>query len=283
MNWRARLISIGAVVGVSMMALMWPLHAAPIDPPIPPIPPPPEQVQPALEVIAPVVSPECGNAAFATALVPTAEAMVPLPGGFPVNVLPVFGPVLVVCGSVPLPGQRLQCSPDKAASDALNQVTGAAAGTPVPADTRVVGPIVQETFVVQDALPPPANTAGLAEQASGTLTCTNLDAKTAPPPETPPAEASEPPPSDASGFTADQGANVEGFTTGPGVPDLSAAAPSGPVQQIIAQSQQPIVTASTVSGPGFAYPVILVLPLLLIALGGYLGWALTRPVGSAQR
>lgn len=280
MNWRTRLIGVGGVVAVSMAALMWPLRAAPIDPPIPPIPPPPEQAQPALEVIAPVVSPQCGNAAFATALVPTAEAMVPIPGGFPVNVLPVFGPVLVVCGSVPIPGQRLQCSPDQAASDALNQVTGAAAGLPVPADTRVVGPAVQEVFIVQDSLPPPANSAGLAEAASGTLTCVNLDAKTAPPPETPPAEAAEPPPSDVSGFTVDEGAAVGGFTAPAG--DLSVTAPTGPVQEIIAQSQRPIVSAAAVGGPGFAYPVILVLPLLLLALGGYLGWALTRPVGSAQ-
>jgi hypothetical protein len=31
-------------------------------------------------------------------------------------------------------------------------------------------------------------------------------------------------------------------------------------------------------GPGFAYPIVFGLPLVLLALGGYLGRALTRPV-----
>ena len=36
----------------------------------------------------------------------------------------------------------------------------------------IVGPLVGVTFVVQDQLPAPANTAGLAEMAASTLTCT---------------------------------------------------------------------------------------------------------------
>jgi len=63
---------------------------------------------------------------------------------------------------------------------------------------------------------------------------------------------------------------------------LPAATPA-PVAQIIAQSRRPVVPVVQVSGPGFAYPVILALPLLLLALGGYLGWVLTRPVVPAQR
>jgi hypothetical protein len=192
-------------------------------------------------------------------------------------VLPLFGPALVVCGSVPLPGARLQCSPDAAAASALNQVTGAAAGVPVPADTRVVGPAVQELYVVQDMAPAPLNSAGLADTAAGTLTCTNIAAPApAPPPveETPPAEAAEPPPADLGDLTAGD-STVSGFSTSAG---LSAGGATSPVNQIVSQSQRPIVQAAQVSGPGFAYPIILVLPLLLLALGGYLGWALTRPV-----
>lgn len=284
MNGRSRALGLGGLVAVSLLALAWPLRAAPIEPPVPPVPPPPAELQPVFEVIAPIASPECGNATLVVALLPTAEATVPLPGGFPVNVLPLFGPALVVCGSVPIPGTRLQCSPDAAAASALNQAAGAAAGIPVPVDSRVVGPAVQEIYVVQDNVPAPLSSAGLGDTVAGTLTCTNLAAPApAQPPveETPPAEAAEPPPADLGDVTAGDSA-VSGFTTSA---DLSAAGSTSPVDQIVSQSQRPIVQAAQVSGggPGFAYPVILALPLLLLALGGYLGWVLTRPVVPTQR
>jgi hypothetical protein len=56
-------------------------------------------------------------------------------------------------------------------------------------------------------------------------------------------------------------------------PPLASAAP------IVDQARQPARAAPVVSvgGPGFAYPVVFALPLVLLGLGGYLGWALTRP------
>jgi hypothetical protein len=62
-----------------------------------------------------------------------------------------------------------------------------------------------------------------------------------------------------------------------------AVVPS-PAAAIVEQSKLPdrVLPAAAVSGPGFAYPVLLALPLLLLGLGGYLGWALTRPVSVAQ-
>jgi hypothetical protein len=64
-------------------------------------------------------------------------------------------------------------------------------------------------------------------------------------------------------------------------PPASAAAP------IVGQSRLPAVIrrprlAAQVGGPGFAYPGLLAAPLLLLALGSYLGWALTRPVAPPQ-
>jgi hypothetical protein len=281
MRWRSRAMGLAGLVLASMTMLAWPLRAAPIDPPLPPVPPPPAEVQPVLELLAPVVSPECGNTAFAVALLPTVTGMVPLPGGLPVNILPVFGPVLVVCGAVPQPGVRLSCSADESAAAALNQVTTTAAGLPLPADSRVIGPVVQEVFVLQDNLPAPANSAGLAEQISGALQCHDLAAVAPAPVDTsPPAEETQPP-ADVSGFTVDDG-SLGGLSGSLG--DFAAAAgPTSPVAEIIAESQRPTVPLAQVSGPGFAYPVILVLPLLLLALGGYLGWALTRPVVPTQR
>jgi hypothetical protein len=38
------------------------------------------------------------------------------------------------------------------------------------------------------------------------------------------------------------------------------------------------VALTSTSPSGYAYPISLALPLLLLAVGGYLGWALTRPV-----
>jgi hypothetical protein len=57
-------------------------------------------------------------------------------------------------------------------------------------------------------------------------------------------------------------------------PPLASAAP------IVAEAERPGRVAPVVSfsGPGFAYPVVFALPLVLLGLGGYLGWALTRPV-----
>ena len=58
--------------------------------------------------------------------------------------------------------------------------------------------------------------------------------------------------------------------------------PPSPAAAIVEQSKRPARLRSVVvvGGPGFAYPVVLGLPLLLLCLGGYLGWALTRPVAT---
>lgn len=69
-----------------------------------------------------------------------------------------------------------------------------------------------------------------------------------------------------------------GVPIGPGAP-LSSASP------IRDQARQPAQVAPvfSVGGPGFAYPAVFALPLLLLGLGGYLGWALTRPVLAPAR
>jgi hypothetical protein len=56
-------------------------------------------------------------------------------------------------------------------------------------------------------------------------------------------------------------------------PPRSSAAP------VVEQAQRPTRLAPVVSvgGSGFAYPAVFALPLLLLGLGGYLGWALNRP------
>ena len=63
--------------------------------------------------------------------------------------------------------------------------------------------------------------------------------------------------------------------------DFAVPAPvPSPAAAIVEQSKLPdrVQPAAFIGGGGFAYPVVLALPLLLLGLGGYLGWALTRPV-----
>jgi hypothetical protein len=66
---------------------------------------------------------------------------------------------------------------------------------------------------------------------------------------------------------------------------LPAAPPQSPAAAIVDQSNLPTQLAPVVDigGPGFAYPVVMAMPLVLLVLGGYLGWALTRPVVAPQR
>jgi hypothetical protein len=66
------------------------------------VPPPPEQATPVLEVIAPTVSPACGNAVLVVAVAPGLVSG-QTGGALPIEVLtPAFGPVFVVCGAVDL-------------------------------------------------------------------------------------------------------------------------------------------------------------------------------------
>jgi hypothetical protein len=268
------------VTAASAFTFALALFAAPalaqIEPPPLPLPTPPEQLQPVLEVVAPVASPQCGNATLVVAIGPS---VVPVPlSTLPINPLPLLGPVFVLCGSVPVPSAKSQlvCAVDDQIVAALNQATVAAAGTPLPVDVRVVGPTVEALFVLQDKLPPPASTAGLAETAKATLACRFVrEAST----------SSVAPPDVAPEVAADTSVVEElalpDLTTGdiffpldtPASPELAAPTAQTP-------ALRPVVE---IGGPGFAYPVVFILPLLLLVIGGYLGWALTQPVDPPQR
>jgi hypothetical protein len=58
-----------------------------------------------------------------------------------------------------------------------------------------------------------------------------------------------------------------------------SAAPRSSAAPIVDEAERPtgLAPVLSVGGPGFAYPVVFALPLLLLGLGGYLGWALNRP------
>lgn len=75
----------------------------------------------------------------------------------------------------------------------------------------------------------------------------------------------------------------------PGFGDLPSAEPTAPevVGDVPEDQTAPLtrtpVPAASVGNPGFAYPIVFVLPLLLVSLVLILGRVLTAPVGSARR
>jgi hypothetical protein len=94
-----------------------------------------------------------------------------------------------------------------------------------------------------------------------------------------------PPPDDAGvpgddlGPTPDYSSGT-GFSTSPlpevqPLPDVAAPpAAASPRTQ-----RTPIAAVALTSAEGFQYAVVLALPLVLLAACGYVGWALTRPIG----
>ncbi len=268
---RARL-AVAALLG--LLALAGPASAQTELPPLP-LPTVPSEAQPVLEIVAPLASPQCGNATLVVALAPgvIGGAVGPLP----LDILPLLGPAFVICGSIPVPepSSRLVCAVDDQVLAALTQVTVAAAGLAPPVDTRIVGPLAEILVHVQDNLPPPANTAGLAEMAAATLACRAVR-NAAPPDDAAVEEAAAPePPTDT-------------FSDELALPDLGTdLTVSDEIvggDAITPSAEAPnLVPVADVGSTGFAYPVVFALPLLLLVIGGYLGRALTQPVDSPQR
>lgn len=237
------------------------------------VPPPPEQATPVLELIAPTVSPVCGDAILAVTLAPVLLGGQGVP--VPVDALPVFGPAFIVCGSIPAPPQRLTCAPDVTIRGPIDTATGTAAGTALPLDTSIFGPLVEQEFVLEDTLGAPVNSAGLGSTIAGTLTCTVI--------ASPKAEEPAPAPDDQSDVSADEVTEPDLGIPDLGAPgvDYNALGATAPTETQLGSAAAPITPIAGVGGPGFAYPVVFVAPLLLLALVGYFGWVLNRPALSS--
>ncbi len=243
------------------------------------VPAPPPESEPVLELVAPVASPVCGDAVLAVTLTP-----VVLGGalGMPApDLLPVFGPAFVVCGSIPAPPQRLRCMPDDTAQGALDQATGTAIGSPLPLDTGVTGALTEEIVVLEDTLGPPADTAGLSATAVGTLQCKAIETPVPaePEPETPPPDTSEAPQNESTVEAVNELAlpDLTGVQS-----DYGALDETPPVEAQLGLAASPTESVAAVGGPGFAYPVVFAIPLALLAIVGYFGWVLTRPVSTSE-
>jgi hypothetical protein len=236
------------------------------------VPAPPPEAAPVFEVIAPTVSPVCGNALLAIALGP-GLVNGQLGGALPINLLlPAFGPVVEICGAVPAPPARLTCDADQTVADTINTLAGAAIGSPLPFGVNVFGIAAEQVIVIQDLLPLPANATDVRDQVVATLNCRAA-----------PAPADAPP--DAVEASTDE-VNQPDELTDLALPGLIADLPTLDTTEPIesgAAAPLPVAPVAEVGGPGFAYPVVFALPLVLLIIGGYLGRALTRPVGPPQR
>jgi hypothetical protein len=236
------------------------------------IPAPPPETTPVLEVIAPTVSPVCGNALLVAVLAPGLVAG-ETGGALPVDPSPALAPLYVVCGAVPGPPARLSCDADHSLNETANAAAGAVAGTPLPVGVDPVGNEVEQLVVIQDKLPPPANATGALDQVVATLNCKAVASVTAPPA---PAASEGDEPVDDSVLGEEFALAPLLDTLAPGIATI-APPPSG--DDVI-----PIAPATTtVAGVGFLYPVVFALPLVLLVLGGYLGRSLTQPVAPPQR
>lgn len=255
---RVRAVLAGILVATFLMA------AAPARAQVPP------EAAPVLEVVAPIASPVCGNAILVVVLAP-AIISGQLGGPLPVDIAPVTGPAFAICGSVPVPPTRLKCSADDQLASTLGTVTGTAAGLPLPIEVRPAGTIVDQLFVLQNELPAPASTAGLAETVAATLTCTQAASDDDSGEDDDP-EATR---SDDSDETIDELLEA--------LPDIPALEDLPPIDSVVESGQLgssagPELAALGGGAPGFAYPVVFALPLLLLVLGAYLGRMLTRSV-----
>jgi hypothetical protein len=235
------------------------------------VPAPPEQLAPVFEVVAPIASPVCGNGVLVAAIAPSlVQGQIGMP--LPVDVGPVLGPAFVLCGSIPQPPARLTCSADDTVAATFNSVVAAILGAPLPVDTRVVGPAAEQTVVIEDKLPPPLNSQGLSDQVVTTLTCRAEAADETPPPGE---EAPPQPPSHVEDSYYDE-ISLPDLTLG-GDDQLRGAFPRS------LRPPRAVTAIGAVGGPGFAYPVVFALPLVMIVIGAYFGRSLTQPVERPHR
>lgn len=264
----AAAIALGIALSAPAQAQVPPL-------PLPPVPP---EAEPALELVAPLVSPQCGNATLVLALLPSLVGSAGI-GALPLDPGPLFSPVFVLCASVPVPegSTQLVCALDDQVLGVASTITLQVIGSAPPVATRVVGPLVEIAGLIEATLPAPANAAGGAAALRTALACRPVSAP--PPPSRPSAAAPAPAPpvrsDDPPSANDDTGSPNFGFGFGNDFPSTPTPAPPA-VPPAAASPDQILPVSSRLVG--FAYPAALFLPLLLLAVGGYLGRSLTVEV-----
>ena len=238
------------------------------------VPPPPAEATPVFELVAPTVSPVCGNALLVLALAPGLVSG-QTGGAVPIETIaPAFGPLFVVCGAVPAPPARLSCDADSSLNATANAAAAAVAGTPLPVGVDPVGSTVEQTIVLQDTVAPPSTVKGALDRVVATLNCKAVTSPTEPPEAATP----EPAPSDEN---FDESVLGDELALAPLLdrltPNITGGAPA------LRPGTATVRPTAAVGGGGFHDPIVFVLPLVLLVLGGYLGRALTQPVAPPHR
>jgi hypothetical protein len=194
----ASIVAVGGMMGLASSA-----SGAPITPPTLPTVTVPPQLGPVLKLLSPSVSPECGNLGLTAALIlPALGGKVP--GGLPVDPVPLFAPILDICGAVPAPGQTLTCTADSTIADLASQGITSLLGTEDGLLTKILdlsffGQITEEVYVLQAVAPSQLQGINLGTLAQNALHCTVVTGPTAPRSAAPPSIGSETPPLVGSG------------------------------------------------------------------------------------
>jgi hypothetical protein len=260
-------VALAVVLGTSPVS-------AQISLPVPPVPAPPPQAVQALELVAPVVTPECENlrGVVAIGVVLAGSQLPPLP----VDRQQITGPVYLMCGYVPQPGERYKCLADDIVQNAADTPTKTAAGLPLPLSVRLMAQLFGEVFTIRDAIPAPATPVdvdALLAQATAALSCAKVPSRT----DTAPPNV----PDDSTPVTNTSQPELD-------LPSLALGDSLGSLGDGLRALQAPVAGDGTATAPAsatfvvapfrFRYVGVFVLPFVLLAVAAYVGRAFTRPL-----
>lgn len=221
-------------------------------------------LQPILEVVSPIVYPACSDAVLVSVL--GGALGIPLPP----ELSNVTGPLLVLCGTVPIPATNTRtCALDQQAQAAIAELTKPILGSGLPievAPLKWVSGLLDNIVDLVDQTQVPQSS-----QIAGVFQCTD-------PVETSSTLAA--PPTTASPITTPGLPVAEPSVDLPSFADLQTLPPV-PTAVAPAPGVVPVEAPSVrlIDQPRFRYPVVMGLPLAFLALLVFFGRALTRPLG----
>lgn len=221
-------------------------------------------LQPALELVSPIAWPLCADAVVVSAL-PGVAAGVELPPA----IVEAAAPLFVLCGAVPEPGtQSRTCALDDQAQALISTLTKPLLGVGLPIEVAPTKWVSGQVDTIVDLVDMPAVPIG--STIAATLRCTNAPVERPTPPT-----ASDPP---TTGNDTEE-AFVQPDIGLPTFEDLQTLPPLDP-GLVASPELGPVASprVSPIGDSGFAYPAVVGLPLLLVAMLACFGRILTRPM-----
>jgi hypothetical protein len=224
----------------------------------------PPEVQQQLEIVSPLVAPQCGNAILvATILAGT------VPEQAQEAIKLVTSDIYVACGSIPVTERApTHCVDDDVMATVLAQLGGTLIGGALPVGTPGAGQVVDAIDVLREHLPIPADDESLVAMAAAALEC--RFATTAPhppvyvPDDTEPGPGAEPEPAQApveAVLTPIGGSSV--LTVAPTIPSAVAPQVLGPFAASPVDASRP----RPVSYPIWIAILVLAVAALIVGRG----------------